>query len=124
MRRTTARAFAVSATLVLGAGGVATAAVLQLPVLGFGPSGVSATPPPPTAPPPSVVERTIYHDHFVSIPGSGGGGTSRASAPTAHVSAPSAAPRPSRPAPTPIPPATEPADDGEPGGQPGVEPGD
>ena len=74
INRTTAMALAASATLVVGSGVVASAAVLDLPVFGFGgheATGTAASPA-TTTPPPSVVEQTVYDDHYVTTPGPSG----------------------------------------------------
>jgi len=124
-KRTTAMALAASATLVVGSGVVASAAVLDLPLFGFGHEATrSAASPATTTPPVSVVEQTVYDDHYVTAPGAPSGGTSgmparvtaggaaAAPAPTAArapapvpATAPPAAPAPTAP-PTTAPPAS------------------
>ena len=66
--RKTATALAVSGALTVGAALVATAAVFSLPVFGFGPDTSASAEPPPT----SVVERTVYDDHYVTRAPAGG----------------------------------------------------
>ena len=75
INRTTAMALAASAALVVGSGVVASAAVLDLPLFGFGgheATGTAASPA-TTTPPPSVVDQTVYDDHYVTTPGPSGG---------------------------------------------------
>ena len=86
IKRTTALALAASAALVVGSGVVASSAILGLPLFGFGgheATGSAAAP--ASTPSPSVVDQTVYDDHYVTSPApSGSSGTPHtASKPTA-----------------------------------------
>ncbi len=61
--RKTALALGVSASLVIGAGGMATAAVLKLPAFGFG-SAAGAR----RVVTRGTIPRIVYHDHYVTRP--------------------------------------------------------
>jgi hypothetical protein len=102
LTRKTMVALGVSGALTLMAGVSASAAVLDLPILGFGEAANE------TAAPPQVVHRTVYDDHYVTTPTSpkapaaatsGGGGRS--------VAASTAAPAPAAPAAVYVPPPTQ-----------------
>ena len=110
IKRTTALALAASAALVIGSGVVASSAILGLPLFGFG--GHEATGSAATAastPSPSVVDQTVYDDHYVTSPAQSGSsgaphapskptaafaslGGSTAAPPAATTPAPAAAP--------------------------------
>jgi hypothetical protein len=112
--RKTALALAVSASLVIGAGGMATAAVLKLPAFGFG-SAAGAR----RVVTRGTIPRIVYHDHYVTTPAvqeqpatsSAGSGITPAPAP---APAPLPEPSPSRQAralpvaAAPVPPAPDP----------------
>jgi hypothetical protein len=109
VKRTTALALAASAALVIGSGVVASSAILGLPLFGFG--GHEATGSAATAastPSPSVVDQTVYDDHYVTSPAQSGspGAVHTPSEPTAafaslgvRSAAPSAATTPAPAAP-------------------------
>ena len=73
IKRTTALALAASAALVIGSGVVASSAILGLPLFGFGgheATGSAATV--ASTPSPSVVDQTVYDDHYVTSPAQSG----------------------------------------------------
>jgi len=83
--RKTAAALAVSGAITVGAALVAAAAVFSFPVFGFGPAASTSAQPPPT----SVVERTVYDDHYVTrAPAGGNAGAGGSPASTGSRGAP------------------------------------
>ena len=77
INRKTAMALAASAALVVGSGFVASAAVLHIPLFGFGHEATrsAASSATATTPPVSVVDQTVYDDHYVTTPASTGAAT-------------------------------------------------
>jgi hypothetical protein len=89
LTRKTMVALGISGAMTVLAGVSASAAVLDLPILGFGEAANE------TAAPPQVVHRTVYDDHYVTTPT-----TPKAQAPAATSGAPKAAATTGAPAPS------------------------
>ena len=81
LTRKTVAALGISGALTVMGGVLASAAVLNLPILGFGEAATQA------AAPPRVIHRTVYDDHYVTA-----NTAPKAEAPAAGSPAPKAAP--------------------------------
>jgi len=89
LTRKTMVALGISGAMTVLAGVSASAAVLDLPILGFGEAASE------TAAPPQVIHRTVYDDHYVTTPT-----TPKAQAPAATSGGPKAAATTGAPAPS------------------------
>jgi len=98
LTRKTMVALGISGAMTVLAGVSASAAVLDLPILGFGEAANE------TAAPPQVVHRTVYDDHYVTVPT-----TPKAQAPAATSGAPKVAATTGAPAPSTAAPAAAPS---------------